>query len=261
MYICLVCRAALEPAFQPNNRDTAQQSISCCICGGSTAGRDSSFYPCYTYIIHGHGQDQLEQLKRTLSIFKGKHDESVWVQCADMQGFSSGHAVTAHCSSTPLSGLTLPSDEYLLGLLVSVVDEVASNFVYGPCGTTGRPKGVMDITIIESLAASKLLSSACHNRWLKFLQQWQTAGWSVDELLEFAGTMRPLQYNNYCENDTYIDGVTKEDLLKRITELYATLTFTLMGQSDVENFVEVVACHFSKPNAVLLPVAHDVYNV
>ena len=122
------------------------------------------------------------------------------------------------------------------------------------------PKGVMDISIIHSLAAAKLLSSACHTRWVESLQQWRSAGWNVDSLLEFAGTLRPLQYRSDLDY-TYNDGLTKEDLLKLITELYAKQTFTLMGQSTVEDFVKIVDCHFSKPNAVLLPVSHDVYKV
>lgn len=224
------------------------------MCGGSTAGvsgRDSSFYPCHTYIKNG--QQRFQGLKRP-------QDESVWGQYDDMQGCSTGDAVTQHCSSTSLAGLTLPSTAPLLGILVSVVDEVASNFVFGPYGSSGRPRGVMDISIIHILAATKRLSSACQNRWLKFLQQWQNAGWNADSLLEFAGTLRPLQYKSDLDY-TYIDGVTKEDLLKLITELYAEQTFILMGQSDVEDLVKVVNCHFSKPDAILQPVPHNVYQI
>ena len=93
-----------------------------------------------------------------------------------------------------------------------------------------------------------------------FLRQWQNAGWDVSSRMEFAGTIRPLQYRDDLD-DEFIDEVTKEDLLKCVTKLYAKQTFTMVMQSDVENFIEVVHRHFSKPNAVLLPKSHDVYTV
>ena len=148
----------------------------------------------------------------------------------------------------------------MLGILVSVVDEVASNSVYGPYGTAGRPKGVLDISIIHNVAAAKRLPPACLSRWLKFLQQWQNAGWSTDSLLGFTEIIRRLQYRDGFDN-TYIAGVTKQDLLKRVQELHAKQTFIAVGQSDVEDFVQVVDHHFAKPNAVLLPLSHDVYAV
>lgn len=137
---------------------------------------------------------------------------------------------------------------------------MASNFVYGPYGTAGRPKGVLDISIIHDVAAAKRLPPAGLSRWLKFLQQWQNAGWSGDILLGFAEIIRRLQYRNDSGN-MYIARVTKQHLLKRVKELYAKQTFILMGQSDVEDFVDVVDCHFAKPDAVLLPLSHDVYDV
>lgn len=148
----------------------------------------------------------------------------------------------------------------MLGVLVSVVDEVASNFVYGPYGTAGRPKGVLDISIIHNVAAAKRLPPACLSRWLKFLQQWQNAGWSEDSLLGFAEVIRRLQYTDDFVNAD-IAGVTKQDLLERIKEMYAKQTFILMGQSDVGDFVEVVDRHFAKPNSVLLPLSDDAYDV
>ena len=180
------------------------------------------------------------------------------MQSGDMQFFSTDHAFAVRCSSTPLSA---PSTEYLLGILVSVVDEVASNFVYGPYGTAGRPIGVLDISIIHNVVAAKRLPPACLSRWLKFLQQWQNAGWSEDSLLGFADIIRRLQYRDDFDN-TYIAEVTKQDLLERVKELYAKQTFRLMGQSYVVDFVEVVDRHFAKSNSVLLlPLSHDVYDV
>lgn len=234
----------MKPGFQRDNTSSAQQNAPGHACGSNTVGV---------------GQLRFEDLEtwHTLSSFKGTHIENDWMQSADMQFFSTGHAFAVRCSSTPLSAQTLPSTEYLLGILVSVVDEVASNSVYGPYGTAGRPKGVLDISIIHNVAAAKRLPPACLSRWLKFLQQWQNAGWSEDSLLGFADIIRRLQYR---DDFTYIAGVTKQDLLQRVKELYVKQTLILMGQSDVGDFVEVVDRHFAKPNSVLLPLSHDVYD-
>ena len=89
-----------------------------------------------------------------------------------------------------------------------------------------------------------------------FLQQWKIAGWAVSRLLEFAGTLRPLQYRDDLD-DKHNDALTKKDLLERIADLYAKHMFTMMMRSDVEDFVEVAHSHFSRPDAVLLQKFHE----
>lgn len=237
------------------------QSTFCCCCGCleastiGTNGKSSHVYPCHTFATLG--EQYLHALKPAHSLCKGRSAESVWVQCPSEEEVTFSRAVVVHCSSTPLSAPKLPGVEPLLGVLVSVVDEVASNFVFGPYGTAGRPKGVMDISIMHSLLSARPSGSACNNRWLR---QWQNAGWDVDSLLDFANTIRPLQYRDDLD-DEYIDGLTKEDLLKCIAELYSKQVFTMVKQCDVEAFIEIVHHHFSKPDAVLLPKSGDEYKV
>ena len=114
-------------------------------------------------------------------------------------------------------------------------------------------------SIIHSVAAAICFPPACLSRWLKFLQQRQNAGWSEDRLLGFAKLIRCLQYTDeFVKAD--IAGITKQDLLERVKELYAKQTFILMGQSHVGDFVEVVDRHFAKPNSILLPLSHNVYD-
>ena len=54
----------------------------------------------------------------------------------------------------------------LLGMLVAVVDNAASDFVYGPLGTPGRPGGVMDVSFLSSMASGHLLSADGHKMWI-----------------------------------------------------------------------------------------------
>jgi len=104
--------------------------------------------------------------------------------------------------------MALP-DKYLLGILVTVVDEVASDFVYGPIGTAGRPGGLRTISIVDKLHSAKLLTVACQGRWLAFLDLWQTAGWDPSSIVEFADTLRPLQYRNDLD-EGFIQSVAKD---------------------------------------------------
>lgn len=43
----------------------------------------------------------------------------------------------------------------LLGMLVAVVDDAASDFVYTPPGTPGRPDGMMDVSFLASMASGE----------------------------------------------------------------------------------------------------------
>ncbi|KAL0041558.1 hypothetical protein WJX79_007369 [Trebouxia sp. C0005] len=85
---------------------------------------------------------------------------------------------------------------YLLGILVYVVDEVAAEFVFGPCDSIARPGGLVTVSAINKLDSVKLLSDSCQKRWVTFLEPWHAVGWNATSLSEFADTLRPLQYRN-----------------------------------------------------------------
>lgn len=57
----------------------------------------------------------------------------------------------------------MPS-KYSVGVLVTVVDEVAGDFVFGPHGTIGRPQGLMTGSVNDKLHSAKLLSSVCQEK-------------------------------------------------------------------------------------------------
>ncbi len=147
--------------------------------------------------------------------------------------------------------------QYLLGVLVTVVDDVASDFVYGPRGTIGRPPGLMTLSIIDELHSVKLLSSVCEERWLAFLQIWQNAGWSPTSLVDFVTTLRPLQYRNDLD-ESFICGVTRDYLHGYIADLYTKQGFAMVMRSDVEDFLDIVHHQYSQCDAVLLPAKDAV---
>ncbi len=146
---------------------------------------------------------------------------------------------------------------YLLGVLVTVVDDVASDFVYGPRGTIGRPPGLLTLSIIDELHSCKLLSSACEERWLAFLQIWQNAGWSPNSLVDFVSTLTPLQNRNDLDED-FICSVTRDYLHGYIADLYTKEGFVMVMRSDVEEFLDIVHRQYSQCDAVLLPAKDAV---
>ena len=138
----------------------------------------------------------------------------------------------------------------LLGMLVAVVDDAASDFVYGPPGTPGRPGGMMDVSFPASMASGSLLSADGKKRWMQFLHVWQTAGWSLQALLQVTDELRPLQYGSDLE-------------MADLASVQATqLTSCIAKYGDqaqeqtidrLTEFLAVVQRHFSQRNAVLLP--------
>lgn len=146
---------------------------------------------------------------------------------------------------------------YLLGVLVTVVDKVASDFVFGPYGTPGKPRGLMTISIIDQLDSAKLLSAVCQENWLAFLLLWQNAGWNPDSLVDFVDRLRPLTYWNDLDED-FIQSVTSEYLHKYIADLYTKQGFRTVKRSNVNDFLNIVQRQYSHCDAVLLPAKDAV---
>lgn len=162
------------------------------------------------------------------------------------------------CTDSEKSANRAQPGAYLLGVLVTVVDEVAGQFVFRPYGTPGRIQGPMTLTIMDKLNKAKLLTAACQERWLTLLGLWQKVGWESDSLVDFADTLRPLQYRDDLDED-FILSVTKEYLIQYIADLYTKQGFVMVMRSDVEDFVDIVDQHFSHSGAILRP-ADDAVN-
>lgn len=141
---------------------------------------------------------------------------------------------------------------YLLGVLVTVVDEAAGNVVFGPHDSIGRPGGVITTAVIDELDRAKLLSECCRKKWLTLLQPWHAAGWDSTSLSQFADVLRPLQYRNDLD-EAFIRSVSKSYLQKYIGDLFTKQGFAMVERSDVEEFLDIVHRLYSQRDAVLLP--------
>ena len=62
----------------------------------------------------------------------------------------------------------------LLGMLVSLLDSISSDFVFGPIGTEGRPAGALSIEMLNKLDVGQLLSCAERHRPHQVLSVWHS---------------------------------------------------------------------------------------
>ena len=138
----------------------------------------------------------------------------------------------------------------LLGRLVAVIDDVASDFVYGLDGTPGRPGGVMDVSFLSSMASGHLLSADGHKRWLQFLHVWQNGGWSLRALLQVTDELRPLQYGSDLEmaDLASVQAAQLNCCIAKYCDQAQEQT-----HARISGFLAVVQRHFSQRNAVLMP--------
>jgi len=143
----------------------------------------------------------------------------------------------------------------LLGKLVDVVDDVASDFVYGPAGTPGRPDGVMDVSFLSSMASGHLQSADGHKRWLQFLHVWQDAGWSLEALLQVTDELRPLQY----ESDLEMADLASVQAAQLDSCIAKYCDQDQETHARISGFLAVVQRHFSQRDAVLMP-AEDAFD-
>ena len=84
----------------------------------------------------------------------------------------------------------------LLGVMASLLDNVASDYVFGAMNTIGRPRGYITLETICELDNEERLSTVQHHRWLQFLQVWKSVGWGCSDVILLTEELRPLQYGH-----------------------------------------------------------------
>ena len=133
-------------------------------------------------------------------------------------------------------------------MLVAVVDDAASDFVYGPLGTPGRPDGVLDVAALASMDSGNLLGADDHNRWMQFLHVWQSAGWTSKALVQVTEELTPFQYGSDLELAD-LEGVQVEQLNCCIAK-YCEIRE--QGCQKLTDFLAVIQANFSQRDSVLL---------
>ena len=140
----------------------------------------------------------------------------------------------------------------VLGMLVAVIDDAASDFVFGPPGSKNRPDGMLDLDFLHTIYCAGFLSQEEHVRWTKFVQVWSQAGWKLPELLQVADELRCLQYGSDLQLAD-LPNISQEQLAKCIAK-YSEFQD---GADVLKDFARVVHQYLSQSEAVLLP-ATDV---
>ena len=135
-----------------------------------------------------------------------------------------------------------------IGMLVAVVDDAANDYVFGPCGSPGRPDGVLDIDLLASFDRSGTLGDEGHAKWMQFVRLWELAGWSLDTLLQVTEELRPLQYGSNLEEEDLV-GVSSEQLDACIR---AYCNFREVPADQLQYFLQIVQQNFVQSNSVLV---------
>ncbi len=161
----------------------------------------------------------------------------------------------APCSWSPVDSL---HDHPLLGVMASLLDDVASHFVFGAFGTPGRPKGCITLDVICRMDDDNHLNKSQRHRWLQFLQIWQNAGWGCSDVILLAEELRPLQYY-HPHSQAQLATIDAKQMLACISSYgnsQGHRRFKL--KESLIRFLNVVQQHFSGSRTVLLR-ATDVF--
>ena len=255
---CILVDFILSATFAagyPEKPDCFQQAVPCWVCSkqlwrGGVLAQCACGRPCVIYELPEHLRKHKDCMMSVAS--KMRHQ--------DFQDSREDSIANENASDNTCFALSQVSDTdtedgmafEMLGMLVAVADDAASDFVFGPHGTSGRPDGVPDIGLLSDLDSSGLLGSDGHNRWTQFLHVWQSAGWSLQTLLQVADKLRPLQYGSALEMADLV-GVKAEQLNSCIAEyrLQNSETHNLAADK-LTDFLAIIQQNFSQYDSVLL---------
>lgn len=140
----------------------------------------------------------------------------------------------------------------LLGVMASLLDNVASDYVFEAMSTSGRPRGYITLETICKMDDDNQLSTAQHHRWLQFLQVWKGAGWGCSDVVLLTEELRHLQYG-HPQSQAQTAKVGANQMLKCISSYgnsQGHRRFKL--KESLTRFLNVVQQNFSSPRTVLL---------
>jgi len=152
----------------------------------------------------------------------------------------------------PMLRSWIQSASSLLGAMAALLDDIASGYVFGAIGTTGRPRGYITLHTICTMDDDNKLNKSQRPRWLQFLQVWKSAGWGCSDMVLLTEELRPLQYG-HPQILKQIGEVDANEMLKCIS-IYSNSQghrrFKL--KESLIRFLNVVQKSFSSPKTVLL---------
>ena len=142
----------------------------------------------------------------------------------------------------------------LLGVMASLLDNIASDYVFGAMKTIGRPRGYITLETICEMDDDKQLSTVQHHRWLQFLQVWKSAGWGCEpkNVILLIDELRPLQYG-HPQPQAQTAKVGANQILKCISSYGNSQGHRRYKlKESLIRFLNVVQQNFLSPRTVLL---------
>ncbi len=145
----------------------------------------------------------------------------------------------------------------LLGMLVSLLDSISSDFVFGPIGTEGRPAGALSVEMLDRLDVGQLLSCAERHRWHQVLSVWHVAGWRPSALQVVTAELRPLSYG--CGLSLMdLAGVPAQQIDHCITQYCHVCGYGPDELESFQDFFSVLKQQFASSSNIFLP-AEDIF--
>ena len=90
--------------------------------------------------------------------------------------------------------VALIKSQVLLGEAIIVLDNIVADYVFGPYGSQGRPRGRLSITHIDSMATSHELQQDCLDRWKRITMLWARHDWTVSDIKTVGSALRDIRF-------------------------------------------------------------------
>lgn len=90
--------------------------------------------------------------------------------------------------------LALIKSQVLLGEAIIVLDNIVADYVFGPYGSQGRPRGWLSITHIDDMEMSHELQHECLDRWKCITMLWARHHWTVNDVKVIGWTLRDIRF-------------------------------------------------------------------
>jgi len=112
-------------------------------------------------------------------------------QAAHLQQELSGlHVVAAALTEE----VELIKAQVLLGEAIIILDNIVADYVFGPYGCQGRPRGRISISHIADMELYHELTPECLSRWRRIASLWDRHRWTVSDVRNVGQTLQDIRY-------------------------------------------------------------------
>ncbi len=158
--------------------------------------------------------------------------------------------------------LALIKSQVLLGEAIIVLDNIVADYVFGPYGSQGRPRGRLSITHIDDMEMSHELGHECLDRWKRITILWARHHWTVSDVKTVGWTLRDIRFQPAHRPDDISD-VSAVTIASYVPACCHHLGLTDPQLScvvqDIYSFIDLLKTEFTSNDHVLVQ-AHDLFD-